>query len=522
MKQISAASSVRREILVGGVVLAAAIIFIDNGSEALSSALSGLHVAGGNDRVLTVTLLLNVALILFGWRRYKDLTKEIADRKTAQQLVQTLAYNDPLTGMLNRRSLGEASASLIAKAVANNQTVAFLMLDLDRFKNVNDTHGHMVGDLLLREIATKITAFAPRSALCARLGGDEFAVLASFGPEAARDIEALAASILRELSRPIFLGGLQANVGCSIGVATLDQSARDFEQLQRRADIAMYRAKHDGGGKMLWFDASMEEQLDLANAIEAGLRAGIPRGEIVPYYEQQIDLSTGKIKGFEMLARWIHPTQGVIGPDVFIPVAEATGLISDLSESVMRQAFLDAKHWDTGISLSVNISPVQLTDSWLAEKIIKLLAETGFPANRLEVEITESSLFENLGLAKAIVTSLKNQGIRLALDDFGTGYSSLAHLRALPFDKIKIDRHFVHAMQGDEESWAIVRAIANLGDSLGVPITAEGIEDVDVQKRLRDIGCDDGQGYLYGQPLSSGDVSALLEEQTEAGRAIAA
>ena len=264
----------------------------------------------------------------------------------------------------------------------------------------------------------------------------------------------------------------------------------------RRADIAMYAAKHQGRNRFAWFDTSMERELQVRNDTESGLRAGIPRGEFVPYFEQQIDLTTGRLTGFEVLARWDHPTRGLVAPDNFIPVAEETGLIADLSMSVMRQAFLEAKTWDTSLLISVNISPTQLKDPWLAQKLVKLLVETGFPATRLEIEITETSLFENLALAQSIVGSLKNQGIQLALDDFGTGYSSLAHLRALPFDRIKIDKSFVTSITENAESAAIVNAITRLGDSLGLPVTAEGIETTEIEERLRQLGCQIGRAHV--------------------------
>jgi EAL domain-containing protein (putative c-di-GMP-specific phosphodiesterase class I) len=254
----------------------------------------------------------------------------------------------------------------------------------------------------------------------------------------------------------------------------------------------------------------METALKARNETEIGLRKGVPKGEFVPYFEPQIDLVTGKIIGFEMLARWNHPTGALIAPDDFIGIAEETGMIGDLSMSIMRQAFDEVKNWDPSISLSVNISPVQLRDPWLAQKIVKLLVETGFPATRLEVEITESSLFENLALAQSTVGSLKNQGIKLALDDFGTGYSSLAHLRALPFDRIKIDKSFVLSILTSPDSAAIVNAITRLGDSLNLPVTAEGIEDAEIDERLRQLGCQKGQGWYHGKPKSIAQTRTLL------------
>ena len=257
----------------------------------------------------------------------------------------------------------------------------------------------------------------------------------------------------------------------------------------------------------------MERALQVRNDLENGLRAAIPARQIVPYFEQQLDLATGRLSGFEVLARWEHPARGLIGPDQFIPIAEDAGMIGELSLSIMRQAFAAARDWDAGLTLSVNISPTQLKDAWLAQKIIKTLTETGFPAHRLEVEITESSLFVNLALAQSICGSLKNQGIRIALDDLGTGYSSLAHLRALPFDRIKIDKSFVQSLVTNSESAAITNTILRLGDSLNLPVTAEGIEDAAIEARLKALGCAKGQGYPYGRPLPLAKARALLAER---------
>ncbi|HEY0116627.1 MAG TPA: GGDEF domain-containing phosphodiesterase, partial [Allosphingosinicella sp.] len=299
-------------------------------------------------------------------------------------------------------------------------------------------------------------------------------------------------------------------VSASVGVARSGPDCRTVESLMRRADIAMSAAKKLGRGRFVWFDASMERELETRNALEAGLRAGIPRGEIVPYFEPQVDLVTQSLHGFEMLARWDHPERGIVSPEEFIPVAEEAGLIGDLSLAVLSRAFVEARGWDAALSLSVNISPVQLKDPWLAQKITKLLVETGFPPERLEIEITESSLFENLGLAQAIVSSLRNQGIRLALDDFGTGYSSLAHLRALPFERIKIDRSFIASINDNPDSTAIVTAITRLAESLNLAVTAEGIEDETIEARLRGIGRYQGQGWLFGRPMPAADVRTML------------
>ena len=257
-------------------------------------------------------------------------------------------------------------------------------------------------------------------------------------------------------------------------------------------------------------DEDLQRELQERSDLAAGVRTGIAAGELVPFFEQQIDLSSGRLRGFEMLARWRHPTRGLVAPDGFISVAEDYGLIGELSLSVMRQALVEARAWDNSLILSVNISPIQLKDPWLAQKLAKLLSETGFPAERLEVEITEGSLIGNLGLVQAIVSSLKNQGIGLALDDFGTGYSSLAHLRALPFDRIKIDRSLVTSINDSPESAAIVAAVTRVAESLNLAVTAEGIEDGLIEARLRSMGTYTGQGWLLGKPMPVKEVRALL------------
>ena len=514
----------RRDLLTGGITIAAILIFAGTGSRALTAAVHLLGGTGGGvDATLASAVLLNIALMLFGWRRYRDLSVEVAERAAAEDRARSLAANDPLTGMLNRRSLGEGIAGLLNRAERRGKTVALLLIDLDQFKTVNDLHGHAVGDALLRATAAVIEEMLPPNALIARLGGDEFACAFLYDAERPATVDIIASRVVARLAIPFDLAGVHAHISASLGIARSDVDCSNGDALMRRADIAMYAAKKAGRNRFTWFDAAMERELQARSAVESGLRSGIPKGEIVPYYEQQIDLSTGRILGFEVLARWEHPTRGLIPPDMFIPIAEEAGLIGDLSLAVMRQAFEEARGWDPELSLSVNISPAQLKDPWLAQKIVKLLVETGFPAQRLEIEITESALLDNLGLAQSIVGSLKNQGIRLALDDFGTGYSSLAHLRALPFDRIKIDKSFVMSMIDNNESAAIVTAITRLGDSLGLPITAEGIEDRAIADRLQAIGCHKGQGYHYGQPIPITQVRKLLADRSllPSGRAVA-
>ena len=510
----SPAKAVQKDLLAGAIVFAAIIIFLGSGSALMASIVRFANgLGGGADRTLSVAVILNVALILFGWRRYGDLQGEVKDRTEAEARAQTLALHDPLTGFHNRRSITETGADLLAKTIRRDKVLAMLMLDLDHFKNVNDVHGHAIGDALLKAVAREIETLLPPNSLAARLGGDEFVFAFPYDATNPDVVSRVAEAIVSRLAQPFDSGGVFAHISASVGIAHSATDCDSVDALMRRADIAMYSAKSQGRNRYIWFDAAMEQELQARTDIESGLRIGVPRGEFVPYFEQQIDLTTGRLGGFEVLARWDHPTRGLVPPDSFISIAEETGIIAELSMSVMRQALLEAKTWDQSLSISVNISPVQLKDPWLAQKIVKLLVETGFPANRLEIEITESSLFENLALAQSIVGSLKNQGIRLALDDFGTGYSSLAHLRALPFDRIKIDKSFVISIIENSESAAIVNAITRLGDSLNLPVTAEGIEDAHIEERLRQLGCNKGQGWHFGRPTSIAATRTLLAER---------
>lgn len=508
------ADGAKRDVVAGGIVVAAIILFVGTGSSVMQSvvrALSGL--GGGTDQVLAATLILNIALILFGWRRYNDLHREIRERTEAEQRARYLADTDPLTDFLNRRAMLERGQALVAEAVAAHRHVALFLLDLDHFKTVNDIHGHAAGDRLLKVAAERIAGVLPPSALMARLGGDEFVAMLMFEPSATPHVEALAAQLVTALEEPVMHDTQQIRIGASIGLALATSTDVTMDTLVRQADIAMYHCKDEGRNRFCWFEAGMEMAVQVRNQIETGIRSGMPRDEFVPFFEPQVDIATGRLVGFEMLMRWDSPEHGMIEPDRFIPVAEDSGLIGELSLRVVRHAMEIAKGWDPSITLAVNISPQQLKDPWFSQKLTKLLVETGFPASQLEVEITESSLFENLPLVRSIVTSLKNQGVSLSLDDFGTGYSSLSHLRALPFDRIKIDRSFITAMQGSPDAQAIVVAIVRLGESLAMPITAEGVEDEATAIELTRLGCAKAQGWHYGKPASAAATARMLAER---------
>jgi diguanylate cyclase (GGDEF)-like protein len=503
-----------RDVLTLGIAIAAIIMFVGTGGSVLPRVVQALAGNGlGPDKMLTNAMLLNIALIIFGWRRYRELSAEIAERRRAEEQARILAETDALTGCLNRRSIGPATDHLIASAASHGDAVAFIMLDLDNFKQVNDLHGHAAGDALLRETAGRMRAVLPGEALVARIGGDEFACVVPFDPAKRESVDRLTERLIEHVAQPFTYDGAALETTISAGLTRSNsEAAADAQALLHMADIAMYQAKKQGRNCHLWFDPSMESELRLRNELEGGIRRGIPAGEFVPYYEKQIDLSTGELVGFEMLARWNSPSLGLVNPDIFIPVAEEIGLIADLSESVIRQALHDARGWDPRLTLSVNISPVQLRDPWFAQKILKLLVEANFPPSRFEIEITENSLLENIGLVRSLITSLKNQGVQVSLDDFGTGYSSLSQLRSLPFDRIKIDRSFVMSLIANSESATIVQSIVALSEGLGLPVTAEGIENEEVLAELRRYGNFKGQGYLYGRPATAEATEAELAQ----------
>ena len=503
-----------RDVLALGIAAAAIILFVGNGGAVMSQIVRAQVGRGdGPDRLLVIALLLNIALVIFGWRRYRDLAGEVVVRRAGEQLARSLANHDALTGCLNRRSVDAAASALVDRANLRGQAVVYLMLDLDRFKQVNDVNGHAAGDALLVEAARRITALLPADALLARLGGDEFALVIPCSPGADDRTEILVEALITSIAQPVNYNGIQVETTISVGLSRSEPGAASAVQmLLHRADIAMYQAKRQGRNRSAWFEPQMESEARFRSEIAAGIRRGVPAGEFIPYYQKQIDLDSGAITGFEMLARWNSPSMGIVNPEIFIPVAEEIGLIGELSEHLIRQALKDARNWDPKLTLSVNISPVQLRDPWFSQKLLKLLVEANFPPSRLEVEVTESCLHENIGLVRSLITSLKNQGVKVSLDDFGTGYASLSQLRSLPFDRIKIDRSFVMSLLDDKDSATIVQSIIALGEGLGLPITAEGIENEEVLTALRKFGTFKGQGYLYGFPEPADRTEAELAQ----------
>jgi diguanylate cyclase (GGDEF)-like protein len=501
----------RRDAVVLAVLIIAVMLLIWNGSTFFNSLPLGNGAEFGSAvRLASTALTLNVALILFGWRRYVDLQHEAEMRAEHERRAVVLATTDAITGLYNRKGFADRAGQLCLEAAQRGDNLVIISFQVHRFKAVNDQHGYETGDRLLKTLSASLADELGADAVLARLSGDEFAVAIALQPDQISQADELAETVLKTVTRPLLFEEKIIQVGAFAGIASAPAANARIPDILRRGDIAMDRARSGRVARPVWFDAGMERALIAHAEVEQGIRLGLEHGQFVPYFEPQVDLATGEIVGFEVLARWIHPLSGVIGPDVFIPVAEEIGLIGRLSEHVITEALREAADWDHSIKISVNISPFQLADGWLAQRIVKTLADAAFPAERLVIEITESSLFADIDLARTIVTSLKNQGIRLALDDFGTGFSSLAHLRSLPFDIIKIDRSFVSNIHTKRESSAIVRAVTTLADALQVPVCVEGIENEQSYKAVVRLGCEIGQGWYFGKPMTADQARDLL------------
>jgi len=509
-----------RDFVSLGIALAAVILFVGTAGVVLPALFKAWNgEAASPDVALTNALLLNVALILLGWQRYKSLSAELKVRRKSEEEARRLADIDHLTGCFNRRSFTTLLGDRLTHLERREHALAAIALDLDNFKQVNDLYGHQAGDEVLRNTADRIDRLLPDGAILARLGGDEFVCVVPYHPEVPDRVDQLTARMAEQVARPVKCGTATIDITISIGIASSRQlddmrnGTTSAQSLMHKADIAMYHAKKQGKNRFYWFEPSMENELRFRNELEAGIRRGIVNGEFRPYYEQQIDLETGRIVGFEMLARWESPEMGLVGPDIFIPIAEDIAVIGEMSEKLIAQAFQDALAWDASLTLSVNISPVQMRDPWFAQKLLKLLVQHNFPANRLVIEITESCLLENVGMVRSMITSLRNQGVHISLDDFGTGYSSLAQLRSLPFDNLKIDRAFIAELKNEEDGAKLVDAILAMSDGLKLPVTAEGIENEIILETLKRMGKMKGQGYHYGRPEPAADVLRRLEEQ---------
>jgi diguanylate cyclase (GGDEF)-like protein len=472
------------------------------------------------DWLIILFVFLGIGAKIYSVRRTLDLQREVRRRREAERDAYRVAREDALTGLPNRRWFVEEFDKWTGEC-GDRDACAVFVVDLDNFKPINDAYGHRLGDEVLRTVAKRLSQLAEGAAV-ARLGGDEFGIIMRYDRNS--DVpERLARQIVHEVSKPIHLASLALQVGVSVGVSTslpgvygnLAMATRDGAAVNtalRQADMAMYWAKADGRGRYRVFDRTMDEKLQQRVELEADIGRAIETGLIVPYYQPILDLATSKTVGFEVLARWHHPVRGVLQPEEFVSVAEDTGNIGMMTEHLLTQALRDAKAWPDSLFVSVNVSPRQISDSALAAKLLSLLAKFSFPPQRLVVEITESALVQRIDDAKAVLQSLRNAGVRIALDDFGTGYSGLHQLRELDLDIIKIDRSFVTKMLDRPEEARIVKAIVSLSHALGLHTTAEGIETTQILDRLKTLGCDTGQGALFGAPAPGTATAIAIRE----------
>ncbi len=443
--------------------------------------------------------------------------EDVTERRLAEDKVAHMARHDALTNLPNRLLFREQLEHTLAHLHRGEQA-AVLSIDLDRFKHVNDTLGHPVGDELLIAVAQRLRECTREGDTIARLGGDEFVIVQVATNLQPAETIALASRIVDVIGAPFDIGGSQIVVGASVGIAMAPADGADPDQLLKNADLALYRAKSDGRGTYRFFEAEMDARAQARRLLELDLRAAIAQGEFELHYQPILDLSTDTIVSVEALVRWNHPRRGLVTPLEFIPLAEETGLIVPLGEWILRQACSEAAKWPHDISVAVNLSPAQFKSRGLILTVVNAVAAAGLPPGRLELEITESVLLQNGEETLATLHSLRKFGVRISMDDFGTGYSSLSYLRSFPFDKIKIDRSFITDLATRNNSMAIVRAVTGLGKSLGITTTAEGVETSEQLALLRTEGCTEVQGFLLSQPVSAAAIGQHAHEGQRAAR----
>ncbi len=444
-----------------------------------------------------------------GWvETHEDVTASV----TAQARIAHLATHDALTGLSNRALLAERLAAAFADHAGGGRAVTVICLDLDDFKGINDTLGHPAGDELLRQVGRRLTALCPPGGTVARLGGDEFAMVLCEA-DLPDGVLVLAEQILTQLRRPFFLAGQFVSVDGSLGIAVSGTEDADGDDLLRRADVALYAAKADGGRRVRVFEQEMEERQNQRRWLERELRLAIGTAQIELHYQPLFDLATNAVTSFEALARWHHPERGMISPGEFIPVAEATGLIDALGAYVLERACADAMTWPGSLRVAVNISPIQFREGNLDRFVEEVLRKTRLPSHRLELEITESVILSQDQASFDMLSRLRRLGVRFSMDDFGTGYSSLSSLNTFRFDKIKLDQSFVRNLLEKDEAAAIVHVVAELGRSLKITTTAEGVETPEQLARLRASGFSEVQGYLLSKPIPAAGVAAFITAQ---------
>lgn len=474
----------------------------------------------GADKLAFALVIGGAMSFVYSALRIVDLRREMEVRVSAQAKADWTATHDHLTKLPNRYAFERKVIPRWTTSEDDGEShmtdVTIFSVDLDGFKKVNDLVGHSGGDALLIEVAKRICAIGHADCVY-RFGGDEFVIVAVGLP--ARQADRFARLLIQAVTRPIHIDGFAMEVGASVGYDGWAQDREPLEAAAQRADLAMYEAKSRGPNRHMLFEPAMQDKVTKRASLETKLRAAIQKKAIRPFYQPLVNLKTGDVCGFEALARWTSEDGETIPPVVFIGIAEETGMITALFEDLLARACRDALDWDENIVLSFNLSPVQMEDRLLASRILRVLAANGLPAARLEIEITENALIKDPDAAALILDELHAAGVKIALDDFGTGYSSLAQLARYRFDKIKIDRSFIATYGEDERQEKIVRAMLALGRSLNIQTTAEGIEDYRQLNHLLHLGCDIGQGYLFGKPMPSGEVLSFIDQGRDIDRA---
>ena len=439
---------------------------------------------------------------------YRGVISDVTEARNAEARIAYLAHFDALTDLPNRSNFNETMERCLYRYKTNEETFAVIFVDLDFFKTVNDEHGHDVGDELLRRVASLMKSVVDAEDTVARIGGDEFAIICR-NALSRRKVMALCDRLIEALSAPLEINGVSLQVGASIGCSLCPHDAETMSELLKCADLALYRAKTDGRGRARFFEASMDVEARERRELENELRIAFAEGQFSLHYQPLVDSQTKNVKAFETLLRWNHPVRGQISPDQFINLTEQTGMIVGIGEWVIRTALAEASTWDTDARISINLSPVQVKNRGLVSLVTQALASSGIDPNRVEFEITETVLLDDSQECLDRLHRLRDLGVHIALDDFGTGYSSLSYLRTFPFDKIKIDKSFVQAMDNSQECRAIVRAVAGLAQNLGMASTAEGVETIEQVNELTEDGCTELQGFYFCHPKSADD---LVEE----------
>ncbi len=462
------------------------------------------------DEFALLLINLSIALTVSSWHQSHRLKRLVAEREFERQRAEKNALYDPLTGLINRRAFSAILDETGPNLPGQNQRY-IAMMDLDKFKPINDLHGHAMGDKTLVGVAQRLEAEIGSDGVVARLGGDEFAVM--FAPTVSSEqAERIARRVVHSIGQAFDFDGVQMRIGCSIGLAQWTPEGTSSDALGH-ADRALYSAKSQGRNQFAWYDADLDRESIARAEIESDLRAAIENQEIQPFFQPIVDIETNMLTGFEVLARWTHARHGQIPPAVFIEIAEDSGQIGTLGLSLLRQACTAARGWDSRLSISFNVSAHQFHDPNLVDNIREILATSGLNPKRITLEITESTVIGDFDVARKKLEQLKGIGISVALDDFGTGYSSLASLRQLPFDRIKIDRSFVTNISALPQNQKIVAGIMSLATGLELDVTAEGIETTEDLEFVKMLNCTLGQGFLFEQAISADAVSWLLETE---------